>query len=95
MPEEENILEAGDYSQIFQLHYADSINKLSGIDGVEINKYELSKFLGKYLRVGGLINDKKESMFIDDILRIFNSRVVIENYLLWEKVLEILIIENK
>lgn len=95
MPEEENILESGDYSGIFQLQYSDSINKLSGIDGVKINKYELSKFLGKYLRVGGLINDKKESMFIDDILRIFNSRVVIENYLLWEKVLEILIIENK
>jgi hypothetical protein len=95
MPEDDNILESGDYSEIFELQYSDSINKLSGVNGVAIDKYELSKFLGKYLRVGGLIYDKKESMFIEDILRIFDNRVVIENYTLWEKVLEILIINNK
>ncbi|GKX65926.1 hypothetical protein [Inconstantimicrobium mannanitabidum] len=95
MPEDDNILESGDYSEIFGLQYSDSINKLSGIKGVSIDKYELSKFLGKYLRVGGLINDKKELMFINDILRIFNGRVVIENYLVWEKIVEILAINNK
>ena len=95
MPEDDNILESGDYSEIFELKYSDSINKLSGVSGVAINKYELSKFLGKYLRVGGLINDKQESMFIEDILKIFDERVVIENYTLWEKVIEILVINNK
>lgn len=95
MPEDDNILKSGDYSQIFELQYSDSINKLSGVKGVTIDKYELSKFLGKHLRVGGLINDKRESMFIEDILRVFDEKVVIENYTLWEKVIEILIINNK
>ena len=95
MPEDDNILESGDYSEIFDLQYSDSINKLSGVKGVSIDKYELSKFLGKYLRVGGLINDKRESIFIEDILKIFDNRVIIENYTLWEKVIEILIINNK
>ncbi|MFL0198111.1 reverse transcriptase domain-containing protein [Clostridium sp. WILCCON 0269] len=95
MPEDDNILESGDYSEIFELQYSDSINKLSGVKEITIDKYRLSKFLGKYLRIGGLINDRRESMLIEDILKIFDERAVIENYILWEKVIEILVINDK
>lgn len=90
MPEDDNVLESGDYSEIFDLQYSDSINKLSGLKRVAIDKYELSKFLGKYLRIGGLINDKRESMFIKDILIVFDERTVIENYTLWRVFLKML-----
>jgi hypothetical protein len=95
LPEDDNILESNDCGEIFDIQYSDSINKLSGVKGVKIDKYELSKFIGKYLRMGGLITDNKESIFNENVLKIFDERVVIENYTLWEKVIEALIINNK
>ena len=47
------------------------------------------------MRVSGLIHDKLEKQFDADIEKIFTNQVTIENYLVWEKVLEILIINDK
>lgn len=95
MPEDEAVFQEDDYSEIYNLKESESINKLRGVDGISIDKFALSKFLGKYLRIGGLVNDKLESKFEKDISKIFNARVVIENYTTWEKVIEIFVINNK
>ncbi len=95
LPEDEAVFQHDDYSDIYSLDYNDTVNKLRGINGVEIDKYELSKFLGKYLRIGGMIRDKVESRFERDILKIFNTRAIIENYSMWEKIIEILIINER
>lgn len=94
MPEDEAIFQDDDYSEIYYLENKDSPNKLRSVDGVSINKFALSKFLGKYLRISGLVNDKIESRFEKDISKIFNNQTVIENYLTWEKVIEIFVINN-
>lgn len=57
-------------------------------------KYELSKLLGKHLRIGGLIKDVRETGFERHISKIFNSRVIIENYTVWEKIVEVLVINE-
>ena len=44
-----------------------------------------SKLLGKHLRIAGLIQDIKELGFERQILKGLNSRVIIENYNVWEK----------
>jgi len=72
-----------------------SLNKLTGVDGISIDKFALSKYLGKNLRIGSLINDKLESGFEKDISKIFNSQTIIENYTAWEKVIEILVINDR
>lgn len=95
MPEDENVLKYDDYSEIFELSTDDTVNKLRGVKGIDIDKFALSKFLGKYLRIGTLIKDKKESKFEKDIDKIFDSQVIISNYTLWEKVIEIFVINNK
>ena len=95
MPEDEAVFQDDDYSEIYCLYKSDSINKLRGVDGISIDKFALSKFLGKLLRIGGMINDKVESKFEKDILKIFNTRTIIENYTTWEKVIEIFVINNK
>lgn len=94
MPEDEAIFQKDDYSEIYDLRNDETINKFRGITGISIDKFELSKLLGKYLRIGGLITDVKETGFEAQIQKIFNQRVIIENYNAWEKIIEILVINE-
>ena len=94
LPEDESVFQYEDYSDIYSLKSDDSINKFRGIDGIKLDKYELSKFLGKYLRIGGMIQDFSETRFERDILKIFNYRAIIENYTMWEKIIEIFVINE-
>lgn len=95
LPEDEAVFRRDDYSDIYTLESSDTINKFRGIEGIKLNKFELSKFLGKYLRIGGMIQDKVESKFEKDILKIFNYRTIIENYTTWEKIIEIFVINER
>lgn len=94
LPEDEAVLQEYDYSEIFDLNTSDTVNKFRGVDGIAINKFNLSKFLGKYHRISSLINDKKERKFEKDILTIFDTKTIIENYIFWERVIEILVLSN-
>lgn len=94
LPEDEAVFQRDDYSEIYNLESSDTINKLRGINGVSLDKFKLSKFLGKYLRIGGMIQDKIEFKFVKDILKIYNYRVVLESYTTWEKIIEIFIINE-
>lgn len=92
LPEDEAVFDANDYSEIYSIDNKESINKLRGVDGVSVDKFALSKLLGKYLRISGLINDKLETQFARDITQIYDNRVIIDNYITWEKVIEIFVI---
>lgn len=94
MPEDDAVFSDNDYSEIYDLNYKDTINKFRGIEGMSIDPYMLSKFLGKYLRIGSLIEDKTESRFAKDILKIFDYHTIIEHYMQWERILEILLMNE-
>lgn len=96
MPDMDRVLSGKDYSEIFNLRNSDSINKLRSVDGITINKFALSKFLGKYRKVCGLINDKKEeNAFEKDLMVILDEQTLIDNYGVWERILEILVVNNR
>jgi len=95
MPEDEAVFRSDDYSEIYTLRSNESPNKLRGVQGVSIDKFSLSKYLGKYLRISGLVDDKLERRFEKDIDRIFNERVAVENYTTWEKIFEIMVINEQ
>lgn len=95
MPEDVSVFQKDDYSEIYHLRTNESPNKFRGIEDISVDKYELSKFLGKHLRIGGMIEDVVESKFEKDIHIIFNHKVAIENYLSWEKVIEIFVINER
>lgn len=95
LPEDEAVFQNDDYTEIYSMYEKDGPNKLRGVGDIAIDKFMLSKYLGKYMRVSGLIHDKVENQFDADIDKIFTNQVTIENYLVWEKVLEILIINDK
>lgn len=94
MPEDEAVFQKDDYSKIYDLQNEETINKFRGIKGISIDKYELSKLLGKHLRIGGLIHDVRETGFEKQIFKILNPRIIIENYNVWEKIIEILVINE-
>ena len=94
MPEDDAVFFNDDYNEIYNIINGETINKFRGVEGIKLDKYSLSKFTGKYLRIGNLINDKYESSFEKDILRIFNSDNVIDNYTLWEKVITIFVLNK-
>lgn len=91
MPEDEPIFNFNDYTEIYKIRENAGPNKLNGVEDFGLDKFELSKFLGKYMRISGLIEDKKESRFKKDIAKIFTGDVIIENYSTWEKIFAILI----
>lgn len=95
LPEDEAVFDANDYSEIYDIDNKESINKLRGVDGISIDKFALSKLLGKYMRISGLINDKLETKFARDITQIYDNRVIIDNYITWEKVIEIFVINSQ
>ena len=93
LPEDEYELN-DDYSQIFDIIEKESPNKIRNIEGMFLDKYKFSKFLGKHLRICGLIDDHKERKFVNGLQRILTNQILIENYLTWEKILEVLIINE-
>lgn len=95
LPDDEAILRNDDYSELFNLETSDTLHKLRGVERISTDKFALSKFLGKYSRIVGLINNKEKSRFENDMLKIFDKRMLIENFTVWEKLFEILIINNR
>lgn len=95
MPEDEAVFQNDNYSDIYNLHESDSVNKLRGVDGISVDKFQLSKFLGKYMRISGLVNDAIESKFEIDIVKIFDHSTIIENFTTWEKIIQVFVINNR
>lgn len=94
LPYDEAIFHKYDYSEIYNLSNEETLNKFRGIKGIDVDRFELSKFLGKYLRIGSMVSDTKKNIFETQIKKIFSNKVIIENYTVWEKVIEILVINE-
>ena len=95
LPNMDHILDQNNYSEIFKLKNEETLHKLRGVSGVSLDKFSLSKFLGKYRKAGSMIRDKKENAFDRDLLTILNKRTLIENYTMWERLLEIMLVNDR
>ncbi len=95
LPDMDSVLKHRNYSEIFDLRNEEGINKFRGITGIELDKFALSKFLGKYRKVSGMIQSKEENEFEKDLMLILDERTLISNYGTWERLFEILILNNR
>lgn len=95
LPELDKVIGYQDFSEIFTLNSSDTINKLRGITSITLDKFALSKFLGKYRKISGMIRDNKEISLENELLIILDKRALLENYTLWECLLEIMIINGR
>ena len=94
LPDMDRVLDDNDYSEIFKLQNDETLHKLRGVSSASLDRFSLSKFLGKYRKASGMIRDKKENAFERDLLSILSKRELIDNYILWERLLEILIVND-
>lgn len=93
LPEDEYMFRKDEFGEVYNLHNNESLNKFRCVNGVEINRLELSKLVGRYLSIGALIDDKnKIQIFESKLQKIFNSKVLLQSYLEWEKILEFSVI---
>lgn len=95
LPEDEPVFVKDDFTQIYDLSEGFSPNKISGITNFALNKYKLSKFLGKYMRISGLLHSNVETTFMDNFEKIFTAEMIIENYTTWEKFFHIIVNSEK
>lgn len=95
MPNMDNVLQNHNYSEIFNLRNEEGINKFRGVTGIDLDKFVLSKFLGKYRKVSGMIQSQEENVFEKDLMLILDERTLIANYSAWERLFEILVINNR
>ena len=96
MPEDDAVFQEDDYSEVFELRHR-GVNKLREVEEIAVDKYALSKYLGKLQRINGLITEKtkgEEYNFVRDLHKIFTPETVIENYTLWERVITILFVKR-
>ncbi|MCL2828780.1 MAG: hypothetical protein FWD99_08610 [Oscillospiraceae bacterium] len=95
MPDMGEEFSQDDFSYFYRIENDATINKLRGIKDIMIDKYELSKFLGKYLVVSRLIDDGSSKKFTKKIGEMLNDHELIEYYILWERIFEIFIIDKE
>lgn len=87
---------AGDYnSNLFKLERDDTVNKVRGITGAVLDKYALSKSIGKSVLMSAFTEDTQVDGFIDCIEQILDSKEIISNYLLWESILNYYIVNRR
>jgi len=82
------------FNQFYRLDNDATINKLRGVKQIAIDKYEMSKFLGKYRVVSGLVTDGETRKFTRIIGKMYSQCELIDNYILWERILEIFITDK-
>lgn len=93
LPNAGTLYKYNEYSKIFNVNYADTINKLSSVQDISVDRFELSKFLGKQMAIN-MLAKIKENTNLDELLKLMSDDVLVANYLLWERVLEILILRK-
>jgi len=94
MPEAGEAFSQDDFSDFYRIVNDATINKLRGVREILMDKYELSKFLGKYRVVSSLVDDGSTKKFTRIIGKMFNGLELVENFILWERVFEIFITDK-
>lgn len=94
LPELSSITDSVRYDKIFDLERDDTLNKLSAIKTFTLNKFELSKFLGKYMSIAAMTRYTNDIKVENELLKIFDKIVLIDQYSVWEKLFELFVIKE-
>ena len=76
-------------NKLFEIDYAESINKLNNINSVKINKFEISKLLSGILQASVFSSQNIDDEIIGKVIEAFNSNIF-EFFILWEKLFSLL-----
>lgn len=86
----------GDFGgDILKIEREDTVNKLRAINSANIDKYVLSKTVGKNLLLSKFAEKKTIDKFIKNIGQLLNHKEIISNYTLWESILNYYILNSR
>ncbi|NFR56377.1 hypothetical protein FDF44_00940 [Clostridium botulinum] len=94
LPQKDEVLNSFD-SEVYKVEYKDSIHKLSSIEDLKINRYNLSKFLARIIYSDKLENDNYTKDVDEKVLWIFKGEYAIEYFFLWDKVFNYYLINKR
>ncbi len=83
------------HEDILELVRDDTVNKLRALNGVAIDKYALSKAIGKNVKMSQYAEEKDTSLFIKNIDQLLIHREIINNYNQWEGILNYYVLNGK
>ena len=82
-------------TEVFQVNRNETINKISGITDIKIDKFNLSKTIGKATFIAAILNDKYTHSIAVNLVKNLDAKALIEKYSLWEKQFELLILQDE
>ncbi|MGL4731988.1 MAG: hypothetical protein ACRCW0_10470 [Clostridium sp.] len=94
LPQKDEVLDSFD-SEVYKVEFKDSIYKLSSIEDLKINRYNLSKFLARIIYSDKLENSNYTKDVDEKVLWIFKGRHAIEYFFLWDKVFNYYLINKR
>jgi len=82
-------------NSVYDLSYADSVNKLRSVQEIKRSRYGAAVFLAKKIKSSLLVSGERDEEASTQILRFFRGRINLEFYQLWEKVATYFVINNQ
>lgn len=87
---------------LFDMDYLDRIfgpnsidfSKIKDIEDLKLNKFEVSKLISKQILISN-ITGNASTRFMDESLKIFDEKSILENYVLWESMFTYYIINER
>jgi len=89
----ENAIEDLD-TDILKIEREDTVNKLRAINKTAIDKYALSKTVGKNIMMSKFAEDKAIIKFAKSLEQVLNHKEILSNYTLWESILNYYVIND-
>ena len=81
-------------TDILKIEREDTVNKLRSINSATIDKYVLSKSIGKNIMMSKFAEEKTVKRFARSLEQVLNHQEILNNYTLWESILNYYVINN-
>lgn len=81
-------------TDILKIEREDTVNKLRAINKSTIDKYALSKTVGKNIMMSKFAEDKTVVKFAKSLEQVLNHKEILNNYTLWESILNYYVIND-
>lgn len=81
-------------TDVLKLEREDTVNKLRGINKAVIDKYSLSKAIGKNILMSRFSEKRTVEKFARNLERILDHKEILNNYTLWESILNFYVIND-
>ena len=81
-------------TNILDIERDDSVNKLRAINKATIDKYAISKTLGKNILMSKFTDEKEVEKFVKSLEQVLDYKETLNNYTLWENILNYYVINN-